>query len=138
MEFDDIKTYDEAMADEGIWVPLKRGGKVVLEAQLRYVDPFTQAGELEYKRARAPFAKLFKVGALDDFDSAIIALTYVNMKNWKGPASKGKPVDFAPDVARKFFSIDANKWMALELLRVANDPENYVADEFDVEDISKN
>lgn len=138
MDFDDIKTYDEAIADEGIMVPIKRGGKVILKAKLRYVDPFTQAGEIEYKRARAPFAKLFKVDALDDFDAAIIALTYVNMVGWEGPTSGGKPVAFDSAVARKFFSKDSNKWMALELLKVCNDPENYVADEFDVEQVTKN
>lgn len=139
MDFDTFDTYSEEIADEGIWVPVRRSNRTLIEVKLRYVDGLTQSGELEYKRARAPFAKLIKVGALDDFELAVIALCYVNIRDWKGVTAGGKPVDFTPQVAREFFKADRNRWMALELLKVANDPENFQADEeFDADEAIKN
>lgn len=139
MTFDDFEIYDEKIADEGIWVPVKKNGRLLMEAKIRYVNALSQAGELEYKRARAPYAKLIKVGSMTDVDIAIVALTHVNMVDWKGVTSEGKPVKFDPKVAREFFSNDKNKWIAFELLQIANDTENFVSDEeFNADEVTKN
>lgn len=142
MDFDDINTYDEDLANEGAWLTAERGGKVYLEALCRYVDPLTTSGELEFKRAKGRVAKTHKGGApLTDWDYAIVGLTYVIMKDWKGVTSKGKPVDFSPEAARAFFTIERNRWIALSLLQQANDVGNFMGDindEFDVEEVTKN
>ncbi len=142
MDFDDIKTYDEELANDGAWLTAERGGKVHLEAQCRFVDSLTQSGELEYKRAKGTVAKTHKGGKpLDDFDNAIVGLAYVNMRDWKGVTSKGKPVPFSPEAARAFFAIERNRWMALQLLLKTQDVANFIgdlSDEFDVEEVTKN
>jgi hypothetical protein len=62
MEFDAINTYDSDLANEGAWLTAERAGKVYLSAKCRYVDSLTQAGELEYKRAKGSVAKTHKGG----------------------------------------------------------------------------
>lgn len=137
MIFDNIDTLDREAADKGVWKDVKRGEKTLMSGLVRYVDPLEQSGELLYKRARAPFSKLIKAKALDDMDLAIIALCYVNLIDWKGVTSEGKPVPFEPKIAHEFFK--QNRWMALQLISEANNTDNFARDaEFDADDIEGN
>ncbi len=139
IDFDDIDTLDNTLAEEGVWRPVKRGDKVLMECKLRFVDPLTQKGDLTYKRARAPFAKQIKANTLTDIDLAIIALAFVNIVDWRGVTAGGKVFDFEPKTAFEFFRKDSNRWMALHFLNEANDPSNFIKDEeFDVEGVTGN
>lgn len=139
MIFDDSNLYDPVLADEGKWHDIKVGGKVRFSFRLRYVDPATQKGDLEYKRARAPYAKEIRTNVLDSVELAIIALSSVHCIDWKGVTSGGKPVPYTPENGRAFFKLDQHRAMAMECLEVATDRNEFAPEpDFDVVEIVKN
>lgn len=139
MIFDDSNLYDADLADEGKWHDIKVAGKTRFSFRLRYTDPMTQKGDLEYKRARAPFAKEIRTNALDGTELAIIALATVHCVDWKGVTSGGKPVPYTPENGRAFFSLDQHRAMAIECLQIATDRNEFAPEpDLDVEEIVKN
>lgn len=138
-EFDVESLYDESIADAGVDFRVEKNGKYFGTFTMRYVDETRPAGELEYKRVRAQYAKKIRTNQMDMWESLAVSLSHVQVIGWKDIKRGGKPVDFSVEAALAFFKREDTRWIAIELAKFANDSSNFVSDaEFEAREITKN
>ena len=135
--------YDETAANEGVWFVIDdENGNEYGSFKCRLIDQFSNRAELERKRIIQKYNLKDQRASkkMTDEDRMRIVLCESSLVDWEMKDAKGKKVPFSVEKALEYFSLDATKFVFVELLKIVGDVTNFPVEaeiEVEAEEVEK-
>lgn len=139
MHDDDFAEYDTLTDDVIDLEGVTETGRVIGKFRVKYTNPYSTD---TLNRTRKVDAR-FQIKEIDDknpdatFKAMRVRFVELSLLGWEGIKNKkGEDVEFSKEAAHKFFGLERNRKILMDLAIASKNADNFVADE--PEDVAKN